>query len=162
MNLEIVKYPNSVLRKRAQEVKEITPEIKRLCLDMIEIMTKNNGVGLAAPQVGQSKMIIVAQASDGPKIFINPKILNKSKETEIMEEGCLSFPDIFLSIKRAKSVEFSALDENGKEVHAEVVGFFARILQHEVGHLYGDLIIDRTGFLQKLKWIFKLRISKQK
>jgi peptide deformylase len=162
MNLEIVKYPNSILRKRAKEVEEITPEIKRLCSDMVETMQKGDGVGLAAPQVGQSKRIIVAQASDGPKIFINPKILNKSKETETMEEGCLSFPDIFLKIKRAKSVEFSALDENGKNVRIKVAGFFARILQHEVGHLYGDLIIDRTGFLQKLKWIFKLRVLKKK
>ncbi len=149
MILKIVKYPDSVLRKKCKEVEEITPEVKKLIEDMAKTMGKNNGVGLAAPQVGILKRIIVFETPDGPKGFINPKILKKQKETEIMEEGCLSFPGLFLKIKRAKEIEIEALDENGGKI--KVQGFLARVLQHEIDHLDGILFIDRIGFWQKLK-----------
>jgi peptide deformylase len=151
MPLNILIYPNSVLRKKSQEVKEITPEIKKLGFDMIDIMIKNKGVGLAAPQVGELKRIITVFTKKGPKIFINPKILKKSKDTKNMEEGCLCFPNLFFDVKRPKSVEFEALDEEGNNVRINDDGFLARILQHEVEHLEGVLFIDKISVWQKLK-----------
>jgi peptide deformylase len=151
MDLNILKYPNQVLRKRCEEIKEITPEIKKLGSDMVDAMIKNKGVGLAAPQVGESKRMITVFTRKGPRIFINPKILKKSRATEKMEEGCLCFPGLFFEVKRARGVEFEALDEEGKNVRIKDDGFLARILQHETDHLDGILFIDKIGFLRKLK-----------
>ena len=154
--LEIKKYPDPFLRKKCQEVKVITEEIKRLSQEMIETLTKNQGVGLAVPQIGELKRMIVVQTEKGPQIFVNPKIIKKSRETIIDEEGCLSFPGLFLKIKRAKWVEIEALNEKGEKIHLETKGLPARIFQHEIDHLDGILFIDRLSFWQKLKFKFKL------
>ena len=163
----IVKYPNPVLKKKCQEVKEVTEEIRNLGWNIIETMTANKGIGLAAPQVGELKRIIAVhpiqertpeeKASKEPQIFINPKIIKKSKETIIDEEGCLSFPGLWLKIKRSKGVEVEALNEKGEKIHLKAEGLPARILQHEIDHLDGILFIDRIGFWQKLKMRLKLR-----
>jgi len=160
MILEIKKYPDPILRKKCEEVKKITPEIKELVLNMIETMQKNNGIGLAAPQVGVLKRIIVVEAFQGPKSFINPKILKKSKGTEIMEEGCLSFPGLFLKIKRAKEIEIEGFDKEFKFKKIKAEGILAKVLQHEIDHLDGVLFIDRLNFFQKLK--IKKKLSKLK
>lgn len=150
---EIKKYPEPILNKKAGEIKEITPEIKKLAEDMIETLLKAEpeGVGLAAPQVGVSKRMFVAQTEKGLAVFINPKIIKKSKMAQTLEEGCLSLPGIYLKIKRAKLLELEALDINGKKINIKAEGFFARILQHEIDHLDGVLIIDRVNFWQKIK-----------
>ena len=153
--LKIITYPNSLLRKKCQEVKEITEDIKKFSQEMIKIMIENKGIGLAAPQVGVLKRVIIALTDNGPKAFINPKIIKKTKETEIMEEGCLSFPGLFLEIKRWKGVEIEALDGNGNKIKA--TGLLARILQHEIDHLDGILFIDRISFWQRLKIKKKLK-----
>jgi len=170
--LEIIKYPDPILRKKSEEVKEITEEIKNLGFDMVETMTANQGVGLAAPQVGESKRIIIVQpienyfleeiAKKNPRTFINPKITRKGKETIIDDEGCLSFPGLFLKIKRAMEVEAEALNENGEKVYLKVHGLPARILQHEIDHLDGILFIDRLSFWQRLKIRKKLKTSTQR
>jgi len=159
--LKIKKYPDPILRKKCQEVKEVTEEIKNLGWDMVETMTEKKGIGLAAPQVGQLKRIIVVQpirkrtpeerSEIKPQIFINPKIIKKSRETIIDEEGCLSFPGLWLRIKRAKRVEIEALNENGEKISLKAEGLPARVLQHEIDHLDGILFIDRLSFWQKLK-----------
>src|SRR3989338_306368 len=107
MMLEIKKYPEMVLRKKAKEIAEITPEIKKLAQDMIETMldSQPEGIGLAATQVGVSKRIIVVKTEKGSAVFINPKIVKKSRKKEAAEEGCLSLPGIWLKIKRASEVE---------------------------------------------------------
>ena len=151
MILEIRKYGDPILNKKAEEVKEVTPEIKELIFNMKETMQKNQGIGLAAPQVGILKRIIVIQTEQGLKEFINPKIIKKSKETEVGEEGCLSFPGLFLKIKRAKEVEVVVLGKEGKEIQIKVPGLPVRIFQHEIDHLDGILFIDRLNFWQKLK-----------
>ena len=156
MLLKILKYPNPLLRKKCREINEITPEIKRLALDMIETMNESKGVGLAAPQVGELKRLIIIQTGDNPLILVNPKILNKTKETETAEEGCLCLPDLFLNIKRAKGAEVEALNENGEVVRINDAGMAARILQHEIDHLDGILFIDKIGFWEKLKLKRKL------
>lgn len=155
--MEIKKYPDPVLRKKTGRVKEITPEIKKLAEDMIETMLKSEpeGVGLAAPQVGISKKIFVAQVGREPRVFVNPEIVKKSKKTEIMEEGCLSLPGIWLKIKRAKKIELDALDINGQKLKIKAEGLFARILQHEIDHLEGTLIIDKASFWQKIRRTLK-------
>jgi len=160
MVLDIKKYPNSILRKKCKRVREVTPGIKQLINDMIATMQKNNGVGLAAPQVGVSKRIIVAQTDYGLKAFINPEIIKKTKEKEIMEEGCLSFPDLWLKVERAKGVEITALDGNGNKTKAE--GLLSIILQHEIDHLDGILFIDRISFWQRLKIRKKLKEIEEK
>lgn len=156
MKLEIKKHPDPVLSKKAGKIKEITPEIKKLGKDMIETMQKSDpeGVGLAGPQVGVSKRIIVVLTEQGPAVFINPEILKKSRETEITEEGCLSLPGVLLKKKRAKSIELEALDTEGKKGKIKAEGILARIFQHEIDHLDGILIADKKDFLQKLKSTF--------
>ncbi len=159
MILEIKNYPNPVLKRRSEEVEEITPEIRELALNMAETMKSREGVGIAAPQVGLLKRLIVVQMDgfDGlttrkePVVFINPEILRKSKKQETMEEGCLCLPGLFLKIKRAKEAEIEALDINGNKIRIKTEGLLARIFQHEIDHLDGILIIDRLSFWQKLK-----------
>lgn len=150
MNKEIIKYPNPILRKKSEEIKEITPEIKELALGMGKIMKKEKGIGLAAPQVGESKRIIVVQTEKGLDFFVNPKIIEKSKEKEVREEGCLSFPGLFLKIKRQKSVDIEAFNLNGEKIQIKAEGLPARTLQHEIDHLDGILFIDRLNFWQRL------------
>lgn len=154
MILEIKKYPNPILRKKAAEVKEISDEIRVLAKDMIETMAQKDGLGLAAPQVNQSKRIIVLRGEKEPVVFINPRIAGKSKEKEIREEGCLSFPGVWVRIKRQKEVEIEAIGLEGREMKIGAVGLFARIIQHEIDHLNGKLIIDRLNIFQRLKLKF--------
>ena len=159
--LKIKKYPDPVLRKKCEEVKEITKEIEVFCRNMVETMTESEGIGLAAPQVGELKRVIVvhpirdrspeARAETNPQAFINPKIIRKSKEAEIDEEGCLSFPGLFLKIKRAKKVVVEALTQEGKKIQIKAEGLPARVFQHEINHLDGILFIDKISFRQRLK-----------
>ena len=150
--LEIKKYPNPILREKSKEVREITEEIKNLGQEMVKIVIVKEGVGLAGPQVGQLKRIIVVCRQKGlPEVFINPKIVKKNKETEIGEEGCLSFPDLYLKIKRAKGAEIEALDIEGKTIYQKAEGLSARVFQHEIDHLDGILFIDRISFWQRFK-----------
>ncbi|MFH1401488.1 MAG: peptide deformylase [Parcubacteria group bacterium] len=168
MILNILNYKNPTLRKKSEEVKEITPKIKRLASDMQETMIKNKGLGLAAPQVGELKQMIVVhlvknrsfdeRAGLEPEILINPRIVGKSKEAETEEEGCLSAPGIFLKIKRAKGVKVEAKNIEGKVMKIEAEGLPARILQHEIDHLNGVLFFNRISFWQRLKIRKKLAV----
>lgn len=160
MILEIKKYSNPILKKKCEEVKEITPEIKKLIEDMTETMKQKQGVGLAAPQIGILKRVIVVETENGVKGFINPKILKNTRKTEIIEEGCLSFPNLWLKIKRWKEVEIEALDGDGKKIRAE--GVWARILQHEIDHLDGILFIDRISRLERFRIRKKLKELEKK
>ena len=159
--LKIKKYPDPILRRKCQGVKEVTEEIKNLGWDMVETIEENEGIGLAAPQVGELKRVIVIhpikerspeeKSKKLSQVFINPEIIKRSKETIIDEEGCLSFPGLFLKIKRAKEVEVEALGKEGEKVQIKAEGLPARILQHEIDHLDGILFIDKISFWQKLK-----------
>ena len=155
--LEIKKYPDPILHKRAKEIKEVTPEIKKLSEDMIQTLLKNEieGMGLAAPQIGVSQRIMVVKTGEKPVAFINPEIIKKSREKEAMEEGCLSLPGLWLKIKRAKEVEIVALDINGKKIKINAEGLVSRIIQHEIDHLDGVLIINRVNFFRKFKLFHK-------
>lgn len=158
--LEIKKLNNPILRHKCEEVEEIDEDMKKLVDNMEETMEKNHGIGLAAPQVGVQKRIIVMRPDLNEfNIFylINPKIIKKSSKTEIKEEGCLSFPGLFLKIKRAKEIEVEGQDLGGKKIKIRVQGLSARVLQHEIDHLDGILFIDRLGFFQRWKLKKKLK-----
>jgi peptide deformylase len=154
--LEIKKFGDSVLKKKAEKIRDITPEIKELVFNMKETLLRAQGVGLAAPQIGISKRVIVVETETGAVGFINPEIITKSKQKEVQEEGCLCMPGIFFKIKRAKEAEIGALGEKGEIVRIEAKGLLARIFQHEIDHLNGILIIDRISFWQKLCRLFKI------
>jgi len=147
---EIKKYPDSILKKKSEEVKKIDEETRTLIRDMFETMYANQGIGLSASQVGILKKIALVDIGDGPKVFINPKILAK-KGKEISEEGCLSVPEVFLKIKRAKEITVEALNEKGEKFRVEATGLLARCLQQEIDHLNGILILDRISLWGKLK-----------
>jgi len=145
MILKILTDNNPALRQKAEKVKEITAEIKRLVLDMIEIMEKNEGLGLAANQVGKLLRIIIIEPEPNQKaiVLINPEIKRKSWKKEEIVEGCLSLPEIYLSVKRPVKITVEALDINGEKIKIKAEGLLARIIQHETDHLNGILIVDK-------------------
>jgi len=156
--MKIEKFNSSVLRKKCEEIGEITDEIKDIVVDMAQTMEKNQGIGLAAPQVGISKRIVVVQADwEGGRILalVNPKIIKRSQEKQITEEGCLSFPGIFIKIKRAKSVTVKGLNIKGEEIEFKADGIAATVFQHEIDHLNGTLFFQRLNFFKKI--LFKLK-----
>jgi len=137
---------NPILRQKAREVEEINSQIKELVLDMIEMLkSDDNAVGLAAPQVGHSLRIIVIKydPAKSPVALINPKIKKTSFRKDTKEEGCLSLPNISIPVKRPIKITVEALDINGETLEIKVKGFLARVIQHEVDHLNGILIIDK-------------------
>lgn len=141
--LPIVKIGDPILETRAQEVPRITKKITKLVEDMIETMYEANGAGLAAPQVGVSKRIIVVDLGEGPVCLINP-VVQSAQGQEIDVEGCLSIPERWVYVKRAAEIEVTGLNEKGKPVRVKAEGFLARALQHEIDHLDGILILDRS------------------
>jgi len=161
MILEIKRYGDPILKKKAEEVKEITLEIKELILNMKEMVAKDkNAAGLAAPQIGASKRIFVVATPQGPEVFINPVVIESSKEQEILEEGCLSLPNIFIKVKRPKELKLIAKDENLQDIEVSAKGIMARVLQHETDHINGILFIDRINFLRKIFELLKYRFRR--
>ena len=142
---------DEILRKKAREVEKVDDRIKELLQDMVETMHEYNGVGLAAPQVGILKRVIVIDLYDGnePLKLVNPKIL-KEKGKQKLDEGCLSFPNQFAKIIRPKEVTVEALNENGEQIRIEAVDLLAQALVHEIEHLDGILFVDNMipGTLQ--------------
>jgi peptide deformylase len=142
-SLPIIKEPAPSLRQKSLKIAEITPDIKRLVLDMADTMKTAKGVGLAAPQVGQNIRLCLISTAKGPLAMINPKITWKSLRKAVEEEGCLSCPNAFIKVKRSKIIYVKYQDPEGKEISLRAEGFFARVIQHELDHLDGILIIDK-------------------
>jgi peptide deformylase len=150
LNVRILGDP--ILRQRANEVAEISEVTKQLIRDMFETMYAEEGVGLAAPQVGIAERIIVIdpQQDDLPAFaLINPEIVEASKETEKGEEGCLSIPGLRELVERSYSVMVRGLTPEGQARELNLEGLPARIIQHEVDHLDGVLFIDRVSPLKR-------------
>ncbi|MDD5503805.1 MAG: peptide deformylase [Candidatus Omnitrophica bacterium] len=158
--LEIKKYPEKVLRKKSLEVKEITSKEVRLFEVMLFTMRHFAGIGLAAPQIGISKNLIVADIEGCVIKLANPLILD-AKGSDKMEEGCLSMPGVGVVIERPDQIVVSGLNEKGEAVELKAQGLLARVLQHEVDHLRGKLIIDYMGLLEKFT-LLKPMLSKVK
>lgn len=133
-----------VLRAKAKKVSRFDDHLERLVADMWETMRAAPGVGLAAPQVGESIRVLVAQYEDQAVALVNPEILKRADEKVLGTEGCLSIPGfVGDDVPRAESVVVKARDARGKEIRVKAEGWFARILQHEIDHLDGILFIDR-------------------
>lgn len=146
--LKIVKVGDDILRKRCRPVEEITPKIHRLLDDMAETMRAAQGVGLAAPQVGILRRIVVIEVEEGNLIeFINPKIIAYAGEQE-GTEGCLSVPNKWGTVKRPMHVTVRALNRHGEEFEITGSGFLARAFCHELDHLDGKLYIDIASAIE--------------
>lgn len=145
----IVKYPNPVLRRKAEPISEIDETILNLIEDMTDAMYGDDGVGLAATQVGESKRVIIVDAGEGLAVLINPEIIEKGGEETSLEEGCLSLPEIRVDIVRPSRVLLRGLNEKGEQVELEAEGLLARVFQHEIDHLNGVLIIDHASSVQR-------------
>ncbi len=152
----IVKYPDDFLRQPTTAVSAVDDEVKKLVADMVETMYAKNGAGLAAIQVGSHKRIFIVEASvaggdenDHPIVFINPTIEWLSDDTETSDEGCLSFPGIYVPIKRSLRARVRATGLDGQEFVAEGEGLYARAMQHEHDHLINKLLIDYVGPLKR-------------
>ncbi len=135
---------DEILRKKSKEVEKIDEKILTLVDDMIETMHKYNGLGLAAPQVGILKRVIVIDLYDdnGPMALINPVIL-KQKGVQVVEEGCLSFPNKFAKVERPEQIVVEALNVKGEKVKVRGKGLLAQALAHEIDHLDGELFVDK-------------------
>jgi peptide deformylase len=140
----ILDSSHAVLRGQARPVKAVNETILRLLDDMAETMYDAPGVGLAAPQIGIAKQLVVADPGDNRLVqLVNPRIVIAEGEA-IDVEGCLSLPGVFGEVPRAERVAVAALDRRGREMQLKAEGLLARILQHEIDHLHGVLLIDRA------------------
>ena len=149
--MEITKIPNKILSKATEKVglKDIkNGSFKELVLDMKKSMKENEGIGLAANQINKDLSIFIideklAAENSVPEVFFNPEITEYSKNTDEMEEGCLSIPGYEANLKRSKKIKIKAIDENGNKIKLKARGFLARVLQHETDHLNGMTIKNR-------------------
>lgn len=142
--MKVMTLGDEVLRMKAEPVAEVTDEIRELIREMFVTMKVEDGIGLAAPQIGKSIRLFVVQADDDvERAFINPQIIETSLETESYEEGCLSIPKQYEEVVRPSRVTVQALNERGRRFTLEADGLLARVIQHEYDHLDGVLFIDR-------------------
>jgi peptide deformylase len=158
-----VRYdPDPVLREKAKRVKTFDGALRKLAADMLETMHENAGVGLAAPQIGLSMRLLVAEyvpdkediesGERGFKVILcNPELVKSSEEMEVMLEGCLSIPGWVGDVPRHVSVTVKGLTPEGKEVRLKADHYFARVLQHEIDHLNGVLFTDRIEDIKTLR-----------
>ncbi len=148
--LDILKFPDPRLRNSAKPVTEVDESVRKLAQDMLETMYDAPGIGLAATQVGVARQVIVIDISedrDDPLVLINPEILEAEGEEE-MEEGCLSVPGFYDTVKRAERVKLKAMNLEGEEFTRDLDGLLAVCVQHEIDHLHGKLFVD---YLSRLK-----------
>ena len=148
--LEILHFPDPRLRRRAEAVRDVDDDVRRLIDDMLETMYDAPGIGLSAPQVNVAKRVITIDMSEdrnAPLCLVNPEIRTVSGETET-EEGCLSVPGVYELVTRPERVRVSALDRDGRSREIEAEGLLAVCIQHEIDHLDGRLFVD---YLSRLK-----------
>lgn len=154
---KIVKYGTPSLREPSKEVHKVSKKVKDLVRDLLDTMYSQNGVGLAAPQIGENYRIFVIDVSTGkeplnPMVFINPKIIKKSGAF-ISQEGCLSFPEVYTNVRRYSNVMIKALDSNGRPfvIEAKDETLLVKAIQHEFDHLDGILFVDHARNLAEVE-----------
>jgi peptide deformylase len=152
--LTIVRYGDPVLRRRCKPVKRVDREIRRLAEEMLEAMDSEDGIGLAAPQVGIPLRIIVCSWEEKQYCLVNPRIARKSREALAGLEGCLSLPSLRGEVIRSTSVKVVGLDLEGQHTEVEAEGLLARTFCHEIDHLNGVLFIDRI-LSDTLHWLVR-------
>ena len=155
-------YPDPALRNAATAVAEVDDEVQQLAERMLDVMERAHGVGLAAPQLGILRRILVYRASDEdePKVLINPELVERSDETEVGTEGCLSLlgGELQVPVARHLRVRVSGRDVSGDAVDLDAEGFEARVIQHEIDHLDGILIFDRAEDQERREALRELRL----
>jgi peptide deformylase len=153
----IRQYGDAVLRMRAREIEDVDDDVKRLAERMTALMHEAQGVGLAATQVGVVQRLFVFVDDGEDRVLVNPVITKRSSETGVDDEGCLSLREVLVPVERACSVTIEGLDANGEHVAYELELPSSRIVQHELDHLDGVLIIDRTDDESRRAALSKLR-----
>ena len=162
--LEVLPYPNPFLRRRASEVIQFDDGLRRIVADMEETMADRDGIGLAATQVGVDlRLLILSPYAFGGEedvfkpnvIIINPEVVWESDEKEVADEGCLSFPGVFIQVSRPKSVRIRAMNAHGESFEVTGDGLGARAILHEMDHLNGVVMIDHVSFLQRKRALKK-------
>lgn len=162
----VLQYPDPRLARVSEPVAEVDDEVRALAQDMLDTLTSVGGVGIAAPQIGVHRRVViidVSQENDAPdhpqdfKVFINPVItvLDPAGHEEL--EGCLSVPDLRAKVKRPRRVALDALDLDGKPVHIEGEGYYGACMQHETDHLDGKLFIDHISYLKRSLYDKKMK-----
>lgn len=157
---DIVKFPDSILRKTAQPLERVDEETRQLAADMLETMYDAPGIGLAAPQVGVSRRLIVMDLARDeeprtPIVMINPEILTLGDEPRLHEEGCLSIPEFYAEIERPGACRVRYLDEAGVQQEMDCEGLMSTVVQHEIDHLDGILFIDHLSRLRRDRLVKK-------
>ena len=156
--LDIVTYPDPRLREPTFDVQDINADVRQLVRDLIDTMYSLNAAGIAAIQVGRPERIFIIdgkvadpEAGDDakPLVLINPELVETGRGLAVAEEGCLSFPNVFVDIKRPRWAKIRALDADGQQFEVDGEGLFGRALQHEHDHLTGRLMIDLVGMVKK-------------
>ena len=158
--MKIEMLGSDVLRRRAAEIDEVDDALRRVIRDMFETMYDAEGVGLAGPQVGLSRRVIVVDVREEgtvPFALVNPRVVETSREAEKAEEGCLSIPGVSSVVERSARVTVEGLDERGEPLRMEAEGLLARCIQHEIDHLDGVLFIDRISPLKRTMLLKKYR-----
>ena len=162
----ILRYPDPRLRQTAKPVTSFDEELARLAADMKDTMYLAEGAGLAAIQVGEPLALFIVDpevagrtADDPPLVFANPELISISEEEQTGDEGCLSFPGVFVPVKRGQRARVRAQDVAGKTFEIEGAGLFARAMQHEIDHLSGRLLIDMVGPVKRQ--IIKRKMRKE-
>ena len=160
--LTVLSFPDDRLRTKATDVAQVNDEIKSIVDDMFDTMYEENGVGLAATQVNIHQRIVVIDVSEDkktPLVLINPEIINRSDETLINEEGCLSVPGCYAKVDRHAQVTVKALDRNGQEFTLDGDELLSICIQHELDHLKGILFVDYLSPLKRQR--FKIKLEKE-
>ena len=162
----VLQYPDPLLAKVSEPVAEINDDIRALAKDMLDTLTTVGGVGIAAPQIGVLKRVVVIDVSqekndpDLPqdfRVFVNPVVTVLDPKGHEENEGCLSVPDLRAKVKRPRRVALDALDLDGKPVHIEGEGYYGACMQHETDHLDGKLFIDYLSYLKRSLYDKKIR-----
>lgn len=161
--MEIIILGNELLRQKAESIPRIDGEVMKAAAEMLDILHKEKGVGLAGPQVGFMKRIFAIHIEkDVPRVFINPSVLETSQEVVKYEEGCLSIPGVWAEVIRPKTVQIQAWNERGRPFTLEADGILARVILHEYDHLDGTLFIDRLSVLKRTRLLAKFEKARVK
>ena len=154
--LEVAVWPAPILKKKMDPVVVFDKELEFLAEQMFETMYSLRGIGLAAPQVGINQRIFVMDVGEGPLAIINPKI-TKKMGNDVLEEGCLSIPEVTINIARPQQITVKYMDENGKTMEITCEDLTARVIQHETDHLNGKLVIDYASSDEKAQFKDQLK-----
>ena len=158
--MQIITLGNDLLRQKAKKIEKIDEKTAALANQMLEILVRDKGIGLAGPQIGVMKRIFVVHVNnDTGRVFINPSILETSVKTCKFEEGCLSVPGIFTNVIRSESIKIQAWNEKGRPFTLEADGLLARVILHEYDHLEGVVFLDRVPDNKRDKLVAKYEKS---